>query len=401
MIETNDNVSDILTARSNKDRRFLIPERLKDARKFMRLSQEELGKEIGVSRQAISQFERGDRNPDARTLVGIQSVLKQPIEFFITQEFPEVGKSSPKFYRKFGSNTIRRREACDTYAEWFVQIVKQIDNFINYPPVNIPSYDLSDLKEDTIDEAIDSIAENVRKYWGLGLGPISNVISLLEANGVISCRYEMTGEKVEAFSFWNDSRPFIFLASEKKAGARIRFDLAHELGHLVLHRNIDKEVIEDKYALKKIEQQADRFAGAFLLPRHSFGNEIFMPRLEAFVSLKQRWKVSIQAMIYRCANLELFDESQILNLRKQISFRKWRTNEPLDDPSIIPIEQPKLLSKVFKILTEGGYVGIDEFKTIIPINPTFIEKMLNLDEGTLNKSKNYNKILNKFLTIKK
>jgi Zn-dependent peptidase ImmA (M78 family) len=81
-------------------------------------------------------------------------------------------------------------------------------------------------------DEIEEIALSVRKHWGLGLGPLSNVLALLESKGIVLCHYELEGESVEAFSFWNGSRPFIFMASEKEAGVRRRYDLAHELGHL-------------------------------------------------------------------------------------------------------------------------------------------------------------------------
>lgn len=379
MTTKTDNIVNFPAARSNRSRRLLIPGRLRDARKFLRLSQEELGERIGVTRQAISQFERGDRSPDAETFAAIVDALEQPRGFFTTEDAPVFGAYSTRFYRKFGSDTVRRREACDTYAGWFVQVAKAFDEKINYPNVEIPQYDIAEFGEDGIDE----IAQRVRADWGLGLGPISNVLALLESHGIIACRYEMAGEKVEAFSFWNGSRPFIFMASEKKAGVRSRFDLAHELGHLVMHRHIDSAEIEDKAFLKEIERQADRFSGALLLPARSFPNEVFTPKLDAFIDLKRRWRVSIQAMIYRCSDLGIFDETQILNMRKQVSFRKWRTQEPLDDPSIIPLEQPRLLSRAFELIAQSGRMSVEEIKRAVQINPRFIEAMCNLHEGSL------------------
>jgi Zn-dependent peptidase ImmA (M78 family) len=102
------------------------------------------------------------------------------------------------------------------------------------------------------------------------------------------------------------------------------YDLAHELGHIVLHRWIEQVDLENKTILKEIEAEADKFAGAFLLPSTSFPNEIYTARLDAFVPLKERWKVSIQAMVYRCRDLDIIDADQALNLYKQISFRRWR-----------------------------------------------------------------------------
>ncbi|MCE2510144.1 MAG: XRE family transcriptional regulator [Alphaproteobacteria bacterium] len=376
---TTNNIVHFPAARPDRGGRLLIPARVRDARKFLRLSQEELGDRIGVTRQAISQFERGDRLPDPETFTALVSALEQPPGFFTSEDEPVFGQSTTRFYRKFGSDTARRREACDTYAGWFVQVAKAFDRFVNYPAVKVPQYDHADFGEDGIDE----IAERVRSDWGLGLGPISNVLALLESNGVIACRYEMAGENVEAFSFWNGPRPFIFMASEKKAGVRTRFDLAHELGHLVMHRHIDSSEIEDRTFLKEIERQADRFAGAFLLPKHSFPNEVFTPRLDAFVELKRRWRVSIQAMIYRCSDLGIFDENQILNMRKQVSFRKWRTQEPLDDPSLIPLESPRLLTRAFDLAAESGKMTADGLKAAVQINPRFIEAMCNLKKGSL------------------
>ncbi|QDX24822.1 ImmA/IrrE family metallo-endopeptidase [Sphingomonas suaedae] len=369
-----DNVVQFPAARSTAGGRLLIPARLRDARKVLRLSQEELGEKVGVTRQAISAFERGSRSPEPATFAALAAALDQPLGFFTSEDAPTFGDFSTRFYRKFGPETIRRQEACDTYSMWFTQVARHFDALVNYPAVNVPEYDPADFGEDGIDE----IAEKVRADWGLGLGPISNVMALLESNGIIACKYEMSGESVEAFSFWNGTRPFIFMASEKDAGVRSRFDLAHELGHLVMHRHIEQSEIADKATLKEIERQADRFAGAFLLPKHSFPNEVFSPRLDAFVELKRRWKVSIGAMVYRCSDLGIFDENQILNLRKQISFRKWRTKEPLDDPRIIPVESPRLLAKAFGLVAENDRMKIDVLLQTLQISPSFIAAMCNL-----------------------
>ena len=334
--------------------------RLRAARKAARMSQGELGDAIGVSRQAVSTYERGDKSPDPETFDKIAITLKQPPRYFLVQDLPLFGEFGAKFFRKFGPETVRLNSACTILGEWFVQAAKYLEHYINYPEVDVSeAAPLSPLAGYSFDE-IQGAADGCRARWGLGVGPISNVLALLESKGIAVCRYELTGENVEAFSFWNGSRPFIFMTSEKECGVRTRFDLAHELGHLILHRWVEESELEDKATLKRIEREADRFAGAFLLPQRSFPNEVYTPRLDAFIPLKKRWRVSIQAMIYRCADLGLFDADQVLNLRKQISFRKWRTKEPLDDPSIIPLEQPGLLRRGIKLILEGGRKQPDE-----------------------------------------
>jgi Zn-dependent peptidase ImmA (M78 family)/transcriptional regulator with XRE-family HTH domain len=361
----------------------LVPGRLRAARRFMRLNQAELADAIGVSRQAISGYEHGDKTPEPRTFAKLAEVLGQPTSFFTAADREVFGAFSTRFFRKFGPETSRRNDACAALGEWFAQSAKYLDNFVNYPAVDVPEASPpSDATGYSLDEIQDA-ADDCRERWGLGLGPISNVLALIESKGVCVCRYELAGENVEAFSFWNGERPFVFMASEKECGVRTRFDLAHELGHLVLHRWVEDRELEDKNTLKRIEREADRFAGAFLLPRRSFPNEVYTSKIDAFVHLKRRWKVSIQAMIFRCGDLGLLDEDQILNLRKTISYRNWRTREPLDNPEDIPLEQPRLLRRAAELLLGSNRRHPDEILSDLNLSPSLIEAFYNLPAGTL------------------
>lgn len=363
--------------------RRLIPGKLRDARLAARLNQSELAAAIGVSRQAISAFEQGDKGPEHETMMQITNALGQPLSYFVAEEMETFGASSVRFFRAFGPDTKRRNLACEVIGKWFTQTVRYFDRIVNLPTVDLiavaPSAEDGRYSEDEIERA----AEECRSAWGLGLGPISNVVSLLEGKGIAVSRFEISGEKAEAFSFWSGSRPFIILSSDKESCVRSRFDAAHELGHLILHRWVGPEELEDPKVLKAIEREANRFASAFLLPRRSFPNEVYTPRLDAFVDLKRRWKVAIQAMVYRCKDLGIFDEFQVTNLYKQISFRKWRTKEPLDDPSVLPLEQPKLMAQVTKLVLQSGRKAVDELCVDLSLNPSLIETLCSLPAGTL------------------
>ncbi|WP_427339611.1 ImmA/IrrE family metallo-endopeptidase [Caloranaerobacter sp. DY30410] len=137
-------------------------------------------------------------------------------------------------------------------------------------------------------------------------------------------RIELGHEKIDAFSQWIGSRPFIFLGSDKDSAVRSRFDIAHELGHLLLHTHVDQEDLKDPKVLKRIEKEAHYFVGAFLLPEDSFAQEVTSISIDHFISLKKRWKVSIASMIYRCDELGIFTDNKILYLNKQMSYRKMR-----------------------------------------------------------------------------
>ncbi len=358
--------------------RRLIPDRLRDARKALRMTQDDLGRRVGVTRQAISSFESGAKSPDPETFVSLASALQQPHAFFTNEDRPIFGKFGSRFFRKTGPETIRGNDACLVLGHWFVQAVRYLDDFVNYPPVDLPSAVTANPDSRYSPDEIEEVAANCRKQWGLGLGPITNVLALLESKGIAMCRYEIEGERIDAFSFWNGDRPFIFMASEKEAGVRIRFDAAHELAHLILHRWVEQSELADPKTLKRIEAEADRFAGAFLLPKKSFPNEVYTARLDAFLDLKRRWSVSIQAMIYRCKDLGLIDDDQFTNLYKQISYRKWRTKEPLDDPKVIRIEQPKLLQRAASMVLESGKKHPDEMCAEIALDPRMIATFWNL-----------------------
>lgn len=368
-------------ARAASAGRLLIPGRLRDARKVARLKQGELGDLVGVTRQSISAYERGEKIPEPVTFQKIANVLGQPVTYFTNTGAPVFGEFSTRFFRKSGPDTIRRNDACAVLGDWFVQTTRYLDNFVNYPPILLPEAAPAQPDGTYSIEEIDSIAASLRDQWGLGVGPISNVLALLESKGIVVCRYELQGENVEAFSFWNGSRPFIFMASDKESGVRIRYDLAHELGHLILHRWVEQSEIDDPARLKVIESEANRFAGAFLLPKTSFPNEIYTLRLDAFLPLKERWKVSIQSMVYRCKDLEIIDADQYLNLYKQISFRKWRKKEPLDDPRQIPLEQPRLLKRAMELVLEKRKKP-DEITNELHLSGDWIEVFCNLDPGS-------------------
>lgn len=363
--------------------RRLIPAKLRDARLAARLNQSELAAKISVSRQAVSSFEQGEKCPDHDTMMRIVDVLAQPLSYFVAEELQTFGASSVRFFRAFGTDTKRRNLACDVIGKWFAQTVKYFDGIVNLPAVELISASPSADDGRYSDEEIERAAEECRASWGLGLGPISNVVSLLEGKGIAVSRFEIPGEKVEAFSFWSGARPFVVLSSDKESCVRSRFDAAHELGHLVLHRWIGPEELEDPKTLKTIEREANRFASAFLLPRRSFPNEVYTPRLDAFVDLKRRWKVAVQAMVCRCKDLGIFDEFQVTNLYKQISFRKWRTKEPLDDPSVMPLEQPKLMSQVTRLVLQSGRKPIDELCVDLALSHALIEALCSLPPGTL------------------
>ncbi|KEP69611.1 hypothetical protein DL1_03140 [Thioclava dalianensis] len=383
---TNNKILEFPLAAHRNEGRLLIPERLSEGRIAARMTQTELASRVGVSRQSISYYEIGEKSPEPPILRKISEELSLPIGFFTKEDRPMFGRLTANFFRKNGPDTKRRNQACDVFASWLSSFAFAFDKVANFPAVDLPSFEPRG--EFYTEEELENAAEETRRAFGLGLGPISNTIRLLESKGIIIARYKIPNEKIEAFSFWSGPRPFIFLASEKESGARARYDACHELGHIVLHRGIGREDIENKETLKKVEDEANRFAGAFLLPRRSFPNEVYSSRVESFVDLKARWKTSIQAMIYRCKDLGIFDDRQVTNAYKQIQYKKWRTNEPLDKGhGALPFEEPILLNKVAKIVIESGVLSKDELVSELELSLEDMEKFCGVSFSEVKEQK--------------
>lgn len=355
-----------------------VPERLKEARISRGMTAKDLAEKIGKTSQAISQYERGENLPSTEVLFNISNVLCFPLPYF-SDPFND-GTSSmmgPTYFRSLAAATKMSRDKHKVKVKHVERIFNFLDKYIDFPLVNVPDYSSDDLDNDAIEE----IACKVRQFWGLGLGPIDNFTLLLEKQGIVISLYNLNEEKLDACSQWRGNRPYIFLCDDKKSAVRYNFDLAHELGHLVLHRWIDETILMDTSILKRIEKEAYRFAGAFLMPENTFGREIITNSIDQFISLKRRWKASIQAMVYRCEELDYLSEQQALYLRKKISMNRWRKNEPLDNELFF--SKPSMFRQAFEMILDNNVLMPKGIIESIKFNATDIEELAVLKTGTL------------------
>lgn len=184
---------------------------------------------------------------------------------------------------------------------------------------NLPEGEIPEVREDATPEGA---ARIVRAQWGLGEQPISNMVRLLESKGVRVFSLCEDTKNVDAFSCWRGDRPFVFLNTFKST-ERSRFDAAHELGHLVMHRH---GAPQDS---RQAESEADKFASAFLMPADDVMSRIrYVSGLDSLVSYKRRWGVSVAALNYRLHKLGIVSEWQNRSLNVELSSRGYRRQEP-------------------------------------------------------------------------
>ena len=172
------------------------------------------------------------------------------------------------------------------------------------------------------------------------------------------------------------------MSRDKDTNCRIRFGIAHELGHLLMHAgNIPKEDLVNKLVHSQLEDEANRFAGAFLLPKESFSKDVFSSSIDHFIQLKAKWKVSISAMIYRCKTLQLLSDNQLKYLNDQMTQRSYWRHEPLD--SEMPIERPFAHKQAINLLLDNNIIQPSDFVNSIGCMPEELEEYCCLEKGLL------------------
>ena len=328
-----------------------VPERLVQARVAREMSRRELAELLDITGQAIAYYEVGERRPDMRMVLKFSENLGRSPGFFLTANTAAGVVLETRFFRAVGRRTNRTNDALDVRARWLWEIVSFISGRVHLPSVNLPKPPPPATREFYLPAEIEDIAQQTRRHWGLGDGPIANMVALMETYGAITTRFSLGSARIDAFSYWASGRPCVVLGSDKRSAARSRFDAAHELGHLILHRDISQEELSKKSTLDRLEAEANKFAGAFLLPRESLLSEFYSTRMNHLEGLKQRWRVSMQAIAHRAKDIGAIDEYQYINFRKQISALKMLSVETLDD--VLPIEQPRVLAKAWAMIAEN------------------------------------------------
>ncbi|WLR52427.1 XRE family transcriptional regulator [Bacillus tianshenii] len=367
------------------------PKRLKKAREARGYTIKELAEEVGVTHQSISKYENFKAVPSSLVLRKICSILKVHLTYMLKPTSEE--SEMVVFFRSRAAATVKSKKIHRHRLDWLVDIYEYLDEIMNFPQVNIPKVIENNSYIPTAFEEIDEIALDVRKYFGLGKGPISNILLLLEKNGAVISRAKFNDYKIDACSKWseNNNRPFIFLGSDNTSSVRSRFDIAHELGHLILHPNISWKEFNKKENYKLMEKEADRFASSFLLPEETFGSEVYSSSLENLIELKKRWKVSIQAMAYRAMQVGIFTESQFLYIRRLLSNKNMLKQEPLD--SEMKYEEPSLLKQSIELILEHNVKAKNDLIDEIGLSREDIELLANLLPGTLIERNNYGNIV--------
>jgi Zn-dependent peptidase ImmA (M78 family)/transcriptional regulator with XRE-family HTH domain len=356
-------------------------ERLLEVREARGLTALQLGELIGVTKQAVNMYEKSRCSPSPETLERIVQVLRVPTRYFLRQPAPE--HRGPIFYRSMTTATNRMRTRAERKMGWVREILTYLSHYVELPEISIPNIGPPADPTKITDEMVEDAASTVRQHWALGEAVISNVTLLLENNGIVASRFALEAAKLDSFSLWDDytGRPLLILGEDKQSAVRSRFDAAHELAHLVLHRNVPVPVLHHKPTQALLEEQAHRFGRAFLLPSRSFARDFALPTLHALKNLKPKWKASIGLMIKRAEELDLISAEQANRLWVNRSRQGWNRREPYDDE--LEPEYPVLMARSIRLLIESNTVNRSRIEEEIALSADDIEALTCLPHGFL------------------
>ena len=359
-------------------------EQLKKARVYRGYTVGELAELSGYKRQTISMYENGKSTPiDISVIMNLSRVLNFPPQFFTDQSVKL--SSGSTYFRALLTTNKKYRNQQEQKMEFVAALYSFIQEYVDFPELNLP--------EIPCDVSPEEAAGILRKHWGLGDRPISNLIYTVEENGIIVTSFKTETDDVDAFSkmieIEGEQRYFIGYSSNKTSAARIHFDVAHELGHICLHGWSEDVESLSKEEFKEREEQAHRFAAAFLLPESTFRRDVIAGpySLPYYKQLKQKWKVSMAAMIRRAYTLNIISADDYQMLVRTMQRRSIWKNEPLDDvlitsePSLLRTSVMMLLSE--KVFTPKEFVDELSFDFGLSLYSEEIEHLLNLPENTL------------------
>ncbi len=369
--------------------------RLKKARLYRGITTvEELAKKIGITKQALSKYETNKSDMPYKQILEISNVLDFPYKYFI-QDDDNILKIEPKsvYFRSLMKTNKKYREQQVIKMDFISYIYSVLSKYINFPKLNLPK--LND------NETPKKAAQKLREHWGLANEPIQDLVRVLEKYGLIVTQFETETDDIDAFSQMfgiEDKNIFIVaLSNNKSSASRVHFDIAHELGHILLHEwNEDNELLS-KEQFKEREKEANEFASEFLLPYQEFTNDVskYPTQLNYYIELKKKWRTSIAAMVYRANQLNIITQSQYLYLVRNMNTKGWRSNEPLDDT--LKTAEPSLLNTAIDMLLDNNIFTVKQLlKEIedngLAMNSKDIEMLLHLPKNKLEVKEIHNAI---------
>lgn len=309
------------------------PETIILARESRGYTQKELASLLGIEQGTISKIEKGLLEPSENLLTQIINKLDYPISFFCESFIRVQGH-----YRKKISMPVGKFKSCEAKMTIVEKHFSLLHDAIELPVINVPNWDIEQ------NGSPEMGAIFLRERWRLPKGRIDNLTKILEDNGVIIIHLDL-GD-LDALSTFSETRQPIIFLNKRRTSDRIRFNLAHELAHFILHWGM--KVSEDR----DVEIEANQFASEFLMPTRDIEQYLTRLNLDKLAELKRYWKTSMKSIVKKAYALGTMTKDQYYYLNKQFNYLGYSRGEP----ELFQTEKACLFSEILDLyLTELNY----------------------------------------------
>ena len=318
------------------------PEMLQLARELRGWTQSELATRSGLTQGYISMLEHGTKEASREKLEVLANTTSFPIEFFFQQETYTGLGLSVFFYRKKASAQVGQIRLLQAEVNLRRIQVARLLRGLEVKTRN--TFNAIDIDDNDGDAA--AIARMTRANWAIPLGPIRNLVAAIESAGGVVFKFPFGTGDIDAVSMWPAGLPPLFFINSEAPADRIRFSLAHELGHVVMHRATSDTM----------EEEADRFASEFLMPEREIAPHLAGMNLQRAAALKPYWRVSMASLVRRARDMHRITDATYSQLFRRLSQLGYRKREP----GPIPGEEPTFLPALLDMYqTANGFTATD------------------------------------------
>lgn len=358
-------------------------EKLQGIRELNGLSRKELADSLSLSEQAIWQYENHYTTPKFEVVNDIKKIFNVKAQYFYTEPFVKnVSNIENIAYRATDREVRKKAKMETTFIDFISHFIDTFESKLNLPQDTITLLRNESIHLYNTSYPLEMIAKNAREK--LDVHSNKDLLYKLESSGIYVLEKNM-GAEIDAYSTWTkDEKPFIILGNIKKSAVRRNFDLAHELGHLLLHYKVDMDNLT-KDERRKIEKEADNFAAFFLLPTKDFIKDFSLiskkSNPDSYIELKMKYMVSIAALEYRAYKLGLLSFEENRYFYAVLNKKEYRISEPLDED--IAIIKPGKIRALLDLIFSHKLLNANDILSVYHIDSLFLENLLGFDNNFL------------------
>lgn len=321
------------------------------AREYRGFTQKALSAAVsGLSQSNLSKYEHGTETLSDETVERIMAKLDFPMKFL---ELDICNNVENKHYRKKASISATARKQIDRTISLIAYCFDWMSDFVELPDYKLGAYDL----EQGISPS--DVARQVRRQCRLGTAPVKDICALFETNGIFIYPWDCPYDDFDGVSLITDRGFRLVIINENRSSDRIRWTLAHEMGHSLMHENVTDFINENRDK----EKEANEFAGEFLMPENETRRAFTDIRMSQLGAFKSYWLTSMASIVERAKRFGCISNDKYTSLRCEFSRNRWNRKEPIS----VYIDKPMVFSEIYNLITNNlgytqssmsGYTGL-------------------------------------------